>query len=324
MRKKRWTELIAALFLSVSLLCFAACGGDETGDSSETGYSAENEVTAAEPAQVQKETAAGIVTRLSEGEAGAGSEWSIIALARSPLAKEPEAVAVFNKYQENIRVEIKRAEGVLNPEQPTDNAKAAIALKMLGEDPSDIEGFDLLKQLEDEDAARNQGINGEIWALTAAGCCERKLDCADAYVEDILKMQGEDGGFTFDGKTADVDITAMAVQALSVYDTGNEQAAEAVDQAMAWLSGQQSSDGSFGNAESTAQVVIAAGCMGEDVSAMEDFVQSGKSLTDGLMKYRFENGFRHKDEEEVNDMATEQALCALDALILSESGESLF
>ncbi len=287
---------------------------------------------AAEPAQVQKETGAEIIRSLSGEEVGPGAEWSIIALARSPLAKEPEAVALFTKYQENLRVQIKRAQGVLSKEQPTDNAKAAVALKMTGKDPADFEGYDLLDQLEDVEAVQGQGVNAEIWALIAAGCCERELSCSDRYVEDVLKMQLENGSFSFDGTTADVDITAMAVQALQVNGGGDEAsseeapdaAADAVQRAMDWLSSVQGSDGGFGNTESTAQVIIAAGYSGEAVASMAAFTKADKTLVDGLMQYRLEEGFRHKDEDSVDAMATEQAMCAIDAIVLSEEGEPLF
>ena len=139
-----------------------------------------------------------------------------------------------------------------------------------------------------------------------------------------MQAQSEDGAVTYDGKTGDVDITAMAVQALAAFADENEDAAGAAAAARDWLAGQQKAEGDYGNAESTAQVILAIGCLGEDPAAAEDFVKDGTSLLDGLMIYRTDGGFSHEKGEAVNTMATEQSLCALDAIRLAEEGGTLY
>ena len=303
------------------------------GGSSGTGASAEQ---ASDPAKVGEETAGQLIQLLSEGDVGPGNEWSIIGIARSSLSEEAEAQALFTEYEESLRLAVKRTKGVLDPDRPTDNARAAIALKVIGGDPSDVEGCDLLAQLEDADAVKDQGINAEIWALNAANCCDRELKAQDIYAGDILGMQLDDGSITFDGQTKDVDITAMAVYALAplaekgikIPDTrGGEESAEVaaadmVDAGLRWLAAQQSADGDYGNSESTSQVILAAASAGEDPAA--DFVKDGKNLIDGQLLYKCPGGFCHQQGDEMDVMATEQALCAIDGALLEQQGERLF
>ena len=305
-----------------------ACGGNESAQGNDPEPKVETEAVGSQSlAEVEKETAAELIRKLSEAEElGPGIEWSIIAIARSSLGSSPEAQAIFTKYQDSLRLKVKKSEGVLDPEKPTDNAKAAIAVKMTGGDPSSVEGYDLLKSLDNAKAVREQGINAEIWALTAAGVCGRELAQADGYVEDIIAMQNdEEGGITYDGENMDVDITAMAIQAMALYPDKNDKSEDALAAARGWLSLVQKETGDYGNAESTAQVILALSSLGVDPDEAKDFIKGkGNTLFDGLMKYRVGSGFCHSDEDEVNAMATEQALCALDALLLSKSDKSFF
>ena len=328
MKKRNRIKWIAAVCLTALLLVLAGCGGsDGAGDavkdgggSSGTGASAEQ---ASDPAKVGEETAGQLIQLLSEGDVGPGNEWSIIGIARSSLSEEAEAQALFTEYEESLRLAVKRTKGVLDPDRPTDNARAAIALKVIGGDPSDVEGYDLLAQLEDADAVKDQGINAEIWALNAAACCGRELKAQETYIEDILGMQLEDGSITYDGQTADVDIAAMAMQALAPFAGGNQQIAEALAAARGWLASQQNTGGDYGNSESTSQVVMAVASLGEDPAKAKDFAK-GSTLLDGLMLYRCADGFSHLHGDEMDVMATEQALCAIDSALLAAQGEKLF
>ena len=223
-------------------------------------------------------------------------------------------------YWDNIRLAAKEGQGVLEEDRPTTNARVAIVLTALGKDPGDVEGYDLLEHLDQQKPVEAQGVNGPIWALIASKSTGRTLEHESEYIQFILDQQKGDGSFTFDGKTSDVDITAMAIQALAPY----EEAEEAVSSAREWLAGKQGPDGDYGNCESTAQVIIALSCLGEDPAGAEDFVKEGKSLTDGLMKYRRDGGFSHEDEDVTNGMSTEQALLALDAAELIKKGQSLY
>ena len=309
------------------LLLLAGCGGSEGTDNSNP--EADSAGTAAvqqtsDLTQIEKETAVQLIRTLSGEDVGPGNEWSIIGIAGSSMAKDAEAQSLFMQYEESLRLAVKRTDGVLEPDRPTDNAKAAIALHMLGGDPQDIEGIDLLAQMEDTDAVKAQGVNAEIWALIAASCCDRKLKAQDTYIDDILGMQLEDGSITFDGQTADADITAMAMQALAPFAGENQKVADALTAARGWLTAQQHPGGDYGNSESTSQVIQAVAALGEDPAKAEDFRKGGSTLIDGLLLYRCADGFSHLHGDEMDVMATEQALCAIDSALYAAQGEKLF
>lgn len=321
--------------LIVCLMFGTACGdnnGESTsangsvGDQQEAAQTQTPQKAQTDPAQAEKETATDLLRTLSTAdEIGPGCEWSLMAIARSSMGEEPEALFLYTQYQESLRVLVKRTDGVLDEDRPTDNAKAAIVLHMTGADPTDIEGVNLLTRLDDNEAVQAQGINAEIWALIASAICEQNLDNTEKYIQDICDMQGSGGGITYDGVTEDVDITAMAVQALALYAADCEDLREVLDAARAWLAVEQDADGGYGNAESTAQVILALSSLGEDPEKAADFTKDGITLYDGLMRYRAANGFCHVvDVPEADPMATEQSSCALDAIVLAKSGRSFF
>ena len=251
-----------------------------------------------------------------------GGDWTVFAIARSQASDREEAEELFASYRDNMRIRAKETRGILSEDLPTENAKAVLVLSAIGEDPSDVEGYDLTERLDDYEDARAQGINAEIWDLIAASSAGVQLKHHDDYVQDILACQLEDGAIMYGEGGPDVDITAMAIQALAKEEDADIKAA--VTAARNWLAGEQQADGSYGNCESTAQVIIALACLGEDPAEAEDFVKEGKGLTDGLMKYQVADGFCHEGEESANGMSTEQALCALDAVRLAGEGKALY
>lgn len=204
-----------------------------------------------------------------------------------------------------------------------------------------------------------QGINGWIWGLITLDTMRYPIPAGSFYSRDdiiveILKKQLADGGFALSGKISDPDITGMAIQALSPYYnskntyTYNQKAIDnkqvvksvrkIVDESLAWLSGAQLPDGDFAswgtrNAESTAQVAVALCCLGLDPQKDERFIKNGKSVIDGLLKYRMaDGGFVHSltyqtDNpsslpDKSNTMASEQVLYSLAAIWRQMSGMS--
>ena len=199
-----------------------------------------------------------------------------------------------------------------------------------------------------------QGINGVIYALLAKnavidGQPEQALYTDEYLIGCLLENQladgpeGAYGGWALRGNESDPDITAMAVQALAPYyhsektyscqnkATGQivaKTAARMIDEALAVLSSRQLPGGDYAswgteNAESTAQVLIALCELGIDPAADSRFITAeGKTLLDGLMKYRLADGsFTHAFATDAqnpeaapgayNQMATDQAGCAL-------------
>ena len=240
--------------------------------------------------------------------------------------KEAESDAVdedrYTAYYDSLRGFLKAHDGVLSEDRFTSYERTAMAVKAMGEDPTSVEGYDLMAPVDDYDGVCGQGINAEIYALISANYVGYELSNENRYREDILAAQMEDGGISFNGKDSDVDITAMAIQALSFYDDAETQ--EAVKAARQYLSAQQQDDGSYGNCESTAQVIIALGTLGVDPAGEEDFVKNEATLLDGLMLYRTEDAFCHLAGDETNLMASQQAMLALLAAKKGAAGESVF
>ena len=203
-----------------------------------------------------------------------------------------------------------------------------------------------------------QGINGWIWGLIALDSLRYEIPEGSFYSRDdiiteILCQQLSDGGFALFGKTSDPDITAMAVQALAPYYTSQKvyrytlksskqeisrTVKQVIDESLACLSRLQTEDGDFiswgtQNAESTAQVAVALCSLNIDPQKDARFIKNGKTLIDGILKYRMpDGGFAHSytydpdnpgsKPDKSNSMAGEQVLYALAAVIRQQKGQS--
>lgn len=229
----------------------------------------------------------------------------------------------YDDYYDNVRLLVKNTGGVLSEDRYTAYERVSIAVETLGADPEDVEGYDLMAPVDDYEKVCAQGINAEIYALISANYVGYDLKNEREYLDDILDAQVEDGGISFDGKSGDLDITAMAVQALSFYQEDKEVQA-VIAKARDYLSSKQGKDGDYGNCETTAQVIMALACLKEDPGKAEDFIKEGKSLTDGLMLYWTGTAFCHKQGDEEDLMATQQAILAMDGILAAREGKSLF
>ena len=259
-----------------------------------------------------------------------GGEWLILGLARSGL-EVPQTY--YDGYLENVRACVSQCGGELDDRKYTEYSRVVLALTALGEDPTDVAGYDLLAPLGDFEKTAWQGINGPIWALIAldsgAYPVPERPDAPiqatrERYVEHILANQLADGGWNLAGEESDVDLTAMALQALAPY---REQTAvqQTVDRGLAFLSQKQDAQGGYScsgveTSESVSQVITALTGLG--VSLEDDrFVKNGRTLVDRLLDYRLENGaFAHTPDGGENFMATEQAFYALVSVYRAQQG----
>lgn len=259
-------------------------------------------------------------------------EWAVLGLAR---AKVPLSEAYIAAYYEKVVAYVQKnmgADGVLvDPESRnptvTDNERIILALTAIGKDPANVGGENLLKALQDKDIMKvtdtsNTDINGLVMGLLALNSRNYTSDTS-WLVQAVLAQQNEDGSWSASADTksvGDVDMTAMALQALAPYykDGGNETVNTAVEKALNWLSGKYQSG--YDSSESCAQVVIALSALNLDANTDARFTKTveGKTLSvlGNLLQYRVaENGgFKHQfADKAVNEMATEQALCAMAA-----------
>lgn len=249
-----------------------------------------------------------------------GSEWLVIALARSGRD-------VPDSYYDSVVKAVQSAKGQLSDKKSTEYARTILALTAIGKDPADVGGYDLLAGLADMDGVTYQGINGAIFALLALDSGKYDVPAAaeggtqvtrDGLVAYILAQQLSDGGWALSGTSADPDVTAMALQALAPYRTGDETVDAAVDKGVQLLSDMQLSDGGYSswgtlNSESCAQVLIALATLGIDPVSDSRFAKNGLTVLDALLAYAVSGGFRHTVDGEADAIATEQALCALTA-----------
>ncbi|MDE6419226.1 MAG: DUF4430 domain-containing protein [Lachnospiraceae bacterium] len=155
----------------------------------------------------------------------------------------------------------------------------------------------------------------------------------EALVQEILLRQLSDGGFAITGTEGDVDVTAMALQALAPYykeareNENDARIVQTVEKALVFLSEKQLATGDFENrgtpnAESTAQVILALCALERDVWADEAFMKEGVTLLDGLSRYQnADGGFCHTEQTASNDMAASQVFAALSAVNRSMQGK---
>lgn len=260
-------------------------------------------------------------------------EWAVLGQARAGVELSDAYIqAYYDKVVAYVRKNM-GADGVLrDPESHnpviTDNERIALALTAIGKDPANVGGESLLKALQDKDimkvtATSVTDINGLVMGLLALNSRNYTSDTS-WLVQAVLAQQNEDGSWSASADTkpaSDVDMTAMALQALAPYykDGGNETVNTAVNKALQWLSDKYKGTG-YTSAESCAQVVIALSALNLDANTDARFTKTveGKTLSvlGNLLQYRVaeSGGFKHQfADKAVNEMATEQALCAMAA-----------
>ena len=310
-RRTKAVALLLALWLLVSTMGTAALSAQEE--------------------ELMGKTAGYLLQTVPEpGPGASGSDWAVLALARSG-AMLPEGY--LDGYYTRLERYVQEKEGVLTRNTYTEYSRTILVLAALGKDPAAVGGYSLLEKLGDYQAVLRQGISGPIYALLAldAGGYEIPV-CAGAevqasrqmYVDYLLSKQLEDGGFSLSGG-ADPDFTAMAVQALSAY-RGQQAVQGAIDRALACLSRMQKDSGGFAswgteNVESTVQVILALCALGID-SSDSRFTKNGHTMREAMMSYAVPGGgFSHTPQGKSNLMATEQVMLALSALKRQEGGE---
>lgn len=251
-------------------------------------------------------------TALADG-AGTSSEWYAIALSRYNASQN------FSAYGDAL-------ESFLQG-NPTASAvtkeKYALALLAIGREDS----ISLVDGLSD--AVGTQGLMSWVYGLHLLNNgVSLSGHTVEEAVSTLLSAQLDDGGWAIMGAYGDVDVTAMALQALAPYYSQSDSVQTACHNALTFLSGKQLDTGDFSgfngpNPESTAQVLIALCAL--DISPYTDsrFIKDGVTVLDGLLRYRLEEGsFCHELGQDANSTATVQGLCALVSLWRWEQGLS--
>lgn len=262
-----------------------------------------------------------------------GGEWAVLGLARSGR-DIPGADDYYASVEEYVRKAMDE-DGRLNRSRSTENSRLILALTAMGKDVTHVAGRNLLDGLDSMSFITKQSVNGPVWALLALDSHDYPVSgdvTREKLVRAILDTQREDGSWPViaSSQVPDVDMTAMAIQALAPYYE-NAQVKAAVDAALTFLAGVQNADGTFSeipgtdaSAESTAQVIVALTALGIDPTADSRFVKSGVSVVDALCGfYVTGGGFRHlMADKTVDGMATEQGYYALAAYYRLTAGKT--
>lgn len=271
-----------------------------------------------------------------------GSEWLVLGLARSGRDVPAEYLEALEEYVRG------RADnnGRLSATKPTENARVILALSALGVDADDFADTNLIAPLADMDYISLQPLSGAVYALLALDSRDYTIPAAqngaqqttrESLIEYLLDRQLDNGGWTFSGDSAEVDATAMVLQALSAYyDTASKDALikrvnNAVDTAVALLADMQTGTGgyeSYGtlNSESCAQVITALSTLGIDPNTDKRFIKNGASVVDALCSFYIDGGgFSHTLLSARDALATAQGYYALTAYYRLINGDtSLF
>jgi len=256
-----------------------------------------------------------------------GGEWAVLALARANRleANDPWLSGWFADL-DRLLSEVDRliADGnnIQNPPSAgtfpsamrrwTDFQRVTLALGALGIDASDFNGRDLTAVYRDfvpiaQRHALNQTINVDTFALLALNSGQFSGD-REQFVQSLLDAQRADNFWSLAGNQvtpgmSDIDITAMAIQALAPYYISNLDVRTAVDLSLNWLRSQ-----TFSDPEGAAQMIVALTALGPDFAGEAEYYVS-------LLLNWFDpvsGAFRrpHADSP-INIMATEQAAYAL-------------
>lgn len=246
-------------------------------------------------------------------DAGAGSEWYIIALSNHGDYDFSNYNNALNKYLSGNEVG-----------SASSRFKYALTYVAIGNKTNPY----INKALGN--SVGEQGIMSLVFGLHLLNNGYRCDDYSvNGLIDELLSLQLTDGGFSVMGEYGDVDVTAMTVQALAVH-YNNSAVKSAVDDALDFLSARQLENGGYSaygvtNPESSAQVIIALSSLGIDVCNDERFIKNGNTVFDGMSSFLLPDGsFCHKEGGASDATATAQVLSASITYKNFKNGKSLF
>ena len=274
-----------------------------------------------------------------------GQEWEIYAFAKSGRKIDNGLIANYKKS-----LAANKVEWAGNTAKVTDSERVALTLAALGEDITSFDGVNLVNVICSNDGL-TASANNLVYALIAfdeAGVSDEAMLASGSswtrvkLVSQLIAFQNADGGFAIEaGGSSNVDMTAMALQALAPYVEGGEDAAvtapdaqpsasASVEAALSFLKSQMNGLCDFGSVESNAQVLLALVALGKDpANTKNGFAKGANSLVTAIAAYELGDGkgYAHvmgSDGKPVNAnaLATVQALRALSAYKTAGSGVS--
>ncbi len=183
------------------------------------------------------------------------------------------------------------------------------------------------------------GCDAYSWALIAleAGgyeVPENTGESKDKIIASLLSYQNGDGSFGNGVLSTSAAVTALApyVETSGAYTITQNQTgwtidlspADAVENALAYLSEAQMKDGDWGNLNATAMTIIALDSVGVDCETSPYFSARSGNALDGLMSYKNNDGGFSYDDMKSDGEATSYALCALASHLGFKQGRAGF
>ena len=267
------------------------------------------------------------------------SDWTALAMARAEVADD------YAGYLTRLQAYVERQyaeNGCLHEVKATEYHRIALTAAALGGDPTsfgtkpDGTPIDLVAEgtynWQGENDLGAQGLNGWIFALLTVDAVNADIPADARYSRQtmrdaIVSAQLPEGGFSLGGGEMDVDITAMALQALAPYQA---ELPEVIDAALNALSSAQLPTGGFESwgaqsSESCAQVLLALCELNIDPETDARFQKASGNVVTALLSFRTaDGGVAHQQGGQADAMAGEQAMQALMALHLRQQGLGRF
>ncbi|MBV1684186.1 Ig-like domain-containing protein [Eubacterium callanderi] len=257
-----------------------------------------------------------------------GDEWSIFTTLRSGGTITQE-----DKDSYLAAIEEKAASGFFDKAAPTDRARVVLTLSVMGKDPANVGGVNLIEKTYNDTSLATQSSNQISWSLIALDSQkyetpEGALWNRDAIISELLTFQKETGGFGLskEGTGDSVDMTAMVLQALAPYKNEDHPAVQtAFEKGLTYIRAKMTSncgfvEGGSENGCTGAQVLTLLSVAKVDpLSEANGFTLGKKNLITNLDSFKLESGgFKtyaaNKDEpDNVKLMSSQQITYALEA-----------
>lgn len=251
-----------------------------------------------------------------------GDEWEIYDFAKAGRTIDSKLLDNYRASLAEHKAEWGSATCAL-----TETERVALALSAIGEDITNYDGVNLVELIcGHTDMTR---ANEKIFALMALNASGSDAPAGSAWtraslVDAVCELLGSDDAVE-GTRLGDVDLTAMAIQAVAPY-AGDTKVDAAIENGLSYLKGKMNAGTcDFGSAEANAQVILALLSLDRDpANPVNGFANAATNVVCALDLYRVDggNGYAHSKGGTANAMATEQALRALTTYRVS-SGEAI-
>lgn len=279
------------------------------------------------PSDTQGDAQEALMHRIAQTYAQSSDDWTVFDMAVYKALGFGENTTDVENYL-NLTVNSLAGSTPL----VTDRAKAEIIFAMLGRDTENLTPYGSEESYSNAQKLAQMNLGSSHYAAPWVLLAEQagKVTLSDSQRSEMIAVltsaQGENGLFCSiykNEKYDDADTTATAVAALAKYKETDTAAAEFIQKAVDGLSAAQGANGSYGNINTDAMVIIGLAAVGINPETDGRFIKNGCSLKDAVMLYvndsgdGFTTGYATGERaEKARALATEQGFRAL--IVLNE------